>query len=87
MSTKSESDNPLPGLMRTGRKYGATTYTYSANTIKSTDSDDGKVVVTVRNNKTNELLMAEKLSLNDVIKNGLPLPGGNEIIDDVATDE
>lgn len=71
----------LHDLMYSGRKFGATTYSYSARSIQAVDADSesGKVVVTVRNDKTGELVMNEKMDAKDVAENGLPLPSLDEL--------
>lgn len=69
------NDNPLAYLALRHRKFGATTYLYRAVKVHSVDSENGKIIVTTRNNKTGELVFSDSLSQKDAEEKGLPFPG------------
>ncbi|MGI2025251.1 hypothetical protein [Shewanella glacialipiscicola] len=65
----------LTDLMRSGRKFGAATYTVNVMSIGAVDAvnDSGKVVVIARNDKTGMLVMNEQVDAKNVRDNGIPL--------------
>jgi len=72
---KESKNDTLADLALHHRKYGATTYTYRAVKVRSVDSENGKVIVTTRNDKTCELIFNDSLSLKEAEEKGLPFPG------------
>ncbi|MCU8058080.1 hypothetical protein L5L78_17575 [Shewanella sp. SM34] len=71
----------LIDLMRSGRKFGATTYTVKVMSIEAVDAvnDSGKVVVIARNDNTGMLVMNEQVDAKNVRDNGIPLPSIHDI--------
>lgn len=67
-------------LMKAGRKFGCTTYSYSAKKVGAVGSENAKFAITARNDLTGSLIMDVKTDLNTVKQNGLPLPGLNDIV-------
>lgn len=71
----------LTDLMRSGLKFGATTYTVKVMSIGAVDAvnDSGKVVVIARNDKTGMLVMNEQVDAKNVRDNGIPLQSIHDI--------
>ena len=67
-------------LMKAGRKFGCTTYSYSAKKIGVVGLENPTVIITARNDLTGELVMDVKADLDAVKENGLPLPGLADIV-------
>jgi hypothetical protein len=70
----------LNDLMKAGRKFGCTTYSYSAKKVGVVGSGNPKVVITARNDLTGALIIDVKTDLNTVKENGLPLSGLNDVV-------
>jgi hypothetical protein len=72
----------LNDLMKTGRKFGCTTYTYSVKKVDVVGSENPKIIITARNDLTGALVMDVTTDINSVKENGLPLSGFADIASD-----
>ena len=74
------STQSIHEMLIKGRKFGCTTYSYSARKVGLVGQENPKVIITARNDVTGELIMNESTDINSVRNNGLPLPGLSDII-------